>query len=366
MGVSRAKPWVVGLIALVIATGFATRVVSTMGWDPTILIGFGDTAAPTTEFAENRLGDVYLRIGQGHDGKYFFVQAHDPLVLSPEGNAMVLDRPIYRSQRMLYPLLAGGLGLFGSEAITWGMLVVNLLALAGGTYATAVIALRMGGSAWWGLAFAFNIGLISETNISGAGVVAAAFAFAAVAAYLSDRDGWAVGFLSLACLSREVMLLVPLGVAWWLWRYGRRRLSMVSLLLPVGAVALWALYLRLRLGWQSGASDAALAFSAPFVGLVRAVPLWIEAPIDLAAGLAILLLTALFAYRTFKTNALVGWAFIGFVPLTLVLNERVWAFYYDSTRAVAPMITAFVLMVFLGDRLSSAAEGLAERPKARI
>jgi hypothetical protein len=362
---SRAKPWVIGLIALVVATGFATRVVSTMGWDPTILIGFGDTATPTTEFAEERLGDVYLRVGQGHDGKYFFVQAHDPLILSPEGNAMVLDRPIYRSQRMLYPLLAGGLGFFGSESISWGLMVVNVLALAGGTYATAVIARRMGGSAWWGLAFILNIGLISEANISGAGVVAAAFAFAAVAAYLCGRDGWAVALLCLACLSREVMLLVPLGIAFWLWRDGRRRLSMVGLLVPVAAVASWALYLRLRLGWESGASDAALAFSAPLVGLARALPLWVGSPVDLAAGLAVLLLTALFAYRTFKTNALVGWAFMGFVPLTLVLNERVWAFYYDSTRAVAPLITAFVLMLFLGDRgAATRVESLADKSKA--
>ena len=278
------------------------------------------------------------------------MQSHDPLLLSPEQNAVVLDRPLYRSQRMLYPLLAGGFGLLTSSQIIWGMLVVNLLAIAGGTFATSIIAQRMGGSAWWGLAFAFNIGLISELNISGAGVVAAAFAFGAVAAYLGGREGWAVALLALACLSREVMLLVPLGIAWWLWRDGRKRISIVSLLVPIATVASWALYLRLRLGLDSGAGDASLAFRPPFVGIARALSDWLASPIDLAAGVAVLVLLGAYLYRTIKSNALVGWAFVGFVPLTLLLSELVWAFYFDSTRAVAPMITAFVLMVFLGDR----------------
>ena len=347
-----------------IAAGFAIRVVSVMGGDPTIFIGFGDTATPTTDFAQERLGDVYLRVGQGHDGKYFFVQAHDPLILSPENYAMVLDRPLYRSQRMLYPLLAGGGGLFTSEAIAWGLLVVNVLALAAGTFATAVVAQRMGGSAWWGLAFAFNIGLISEINISGAGVVATALAFGAVAALLSGKERWAIALLALAALTREVMLLVPVGIAWWLWSAGRKRLSIASLLVPVSAVVGWALYLRMRLGWQSGASDAVLAFAPPFVGLAKAIPMWFESPVDLAAGMAVVLLTVLFTLRTLRTNALVGWAFIGFVPLTLILNERVWALFFDSTRAVAPLITAFVLMVFLGDRASS--EGASQDTRTSV
>ena len=49
-----------------------------------------------------------------------------------------------------------------------------------GTWVVAMLAMRMGGSPWWGLAFALNLGFISEMNIDGAGVVAAAAAFGAV------------------------------------------------------------------------------------------------------------------------------------------------------------------------------------------
>jgi hypothetical protein len=180
---------------------------------------------------------------------------------------------------------------------------------------------------------------------------------------LSGKDGLAVTLLGLAALSREVMLVVALGFGWWLWKAGRRRLSALTVGIPIAVVGVWAVYLRLRLGWASGAREAGLAFEPPFIGLVKAIPSWLESPLDLVAGLAVVLLLGAYLYRTLKSNALVGWAFVGFVPLTLVLSELVWRYYFDSTRAVAPMITAFVLMVFLtGDQDSKSDRSYSERP----
>jgi hypothetical protein len=42
----------------------------------------------------------------------------------------------------------------------------------------------------------------------------------------------------------------------------------------------------------------------------------------------------------------VGWAFLGFVALALVFTEQVWRSYFDITRAIAPVITSFVLLAF--------------------
>jgi hypothetical protein len=130
-------------------------------------------------------------------------------------------------------------------------------------------------------------------------------------------------------------------------------------------VGVWAVYLRLRLGWASGANEAGFAFEPPFVGLVKAIPAWFDSPLDMVAGVTVLLLLGAYLYRTLKSNALVGWAFIGFVPLAFVLSERVWIYYFDSTRAVAPLITAFVLMVFLAEDLKRGAERLVSgRPQS--
>ena len=338
--------WLVALIVVVFSSVLVVRSLSEVDWDATLFTAFGEEALPTRGYAEERLGDVFLRASQGHDGKFFFVQANDPLVLDPETNASVLDRPLYRSQRMLYPLLAGGGGLFSPETIVWALIVVNVLAMGAGTLATASVAKSMAMSPWWGLTFAFNLGFISEMNISGAGIVAAAAAFGAVAMFLRDRRAWGVIMLALAALSREVMLIAAVGSAWWLWRYQKNtRDAALALLVPVGAVGLWGLYLRLQIGLESGVSQVQ-EIGLPFVGFVQAIEGWTSDPIDMAVGVAIMVLFVLYTRRVLLSKHLVGWAFLGFVALGVVFTQQVWQSYFDITRAIAPAITAFVLMMF--------------------
>jgi hypothetical protein len=40
------------------------------------------------------------------------------------------------------------------------------------------------------------------------------------------------------------------------------------------------------------------------------------------------------------------WAVIGLAPLAMLFTEKVWGNWFDSTRAVAPLMTAFVLAAF--------------------
>jgi hypothetical protein len=339
----------VGLVAVAFTSLMAVRVLSEVGWDATIFVAFGEDAAPTREYAEQRLGDVSLRAAQGHDGKFFFVQAHDPWVIDPGSNAQVLDRPLYRSQRMLYPVLAGGAGLFGSETIVWAMLVVNVIAMGAGTWAVALVAREMGGSPWWGLAFALNIGFFSEVNIGGAGVVAAAAAFGAVLMFMRDRLAAGVELLCVAVLAREAMLIAAAGAALWLWLDRRHKTAVVTAVVPGLAVVAWAVYLRLRIGEGAGTSEVQ-EIGWPFVGFVDAFSSWRNDPLDLAVGVAMMLLFVLFTRRVLISRHLVGWAFLGFVALGVVFTEQVWRSYFDITRAVAPIITSFVLLVFLSRR----------------
>lgn len=308
-------------------------------------MGFGEEATQTREYAEARLGPVFLRSDQGHDGKYFFVQANDPWVLDPDTNALVIERPLYRSQRMLYPLLAGAGGAFSPEVIVWSLLFVNVLAMGAGTWATALIAQRLGLSAWWGLAFALNPGFISELIIDGAGILAAAAAFAAVALILRNRFGWGVALLAASALTREVMLIAALGTAWWLWKHAdERRKAVVTATVPVALVGSWALYVRWRIGWDAGVSEVQ-EIGLPFVGFVQAAGAWIGDPLNVATGFLLLALLLVFARRVVTSQELVGWAFLGFVVLGVLFTEQVWANYFDITRAVAPAITAFVILI---------------------
>lgn len=345
-----STPLVVGLVATFLASLVALRVLGAFDRDPTIFVAFGIDATAINEYAEARLGrEVTKRDNQGHDGKYFFVQANDPFVLDPEENIAVIDRPLYRSQRMFYPVLAGGAGLFSADVIVWALLIVNLIAMGVGSWAVAHLAMDMGGSPWWGLAFALNIGFISEMNIDGAGVVAAAAAFGAVVLLLEQRPAWAIALLTVAVLSREAMLIAAAGSAFWLWRRGERRDALLVGGVPFAAVALWAIYLRLRIELDTGLSEIQ-EIGLPFAGFIDAVEKWMHDPLDMAVGIAMTILFLLFTRRVLISGHLVGWAFLGFVPLAILFTRQVWGSYPDITRAVAPVLTAFVLLAFLAGR----------------
>ena len=157
-----SAPLVVGIVGTILASLVVLRVWTAFERDQTIFVAFGIESTDINDYAEAKLGrEVAKRAALGHDGKYFFVQANDPLLLEPGENIAVIDRPLYRSQRMFYPILAGGGGLFSPDVIVWALLIVNLIAMGVGTWTVAHLAMEMGGSPWWGLAFALNIGFIS-------------------------------------------------------------------------------------------------------------------------------------------------------------------------------------------------------------
>jgi hypothetical protein len=64
-----------------------------------------------------------------------------------------------------------------------------------------------------------------------------------------------------------------------------------------------------------------------------------------------------YAWRGFISRELVGWAFLGFVGLGILFTEQVWENYFDITRAIAPVITAFALLIAVSRH--------SERPGAR-
>lgn len=337
-----------GVLTVVLGSLISIRVLSEVDWNPTIFVAFGEESLATREYGEERLGELVLRQMQGHDGRFFFIQANDPWVTDPGTHADIMDRPLYRSQRMLYPVLAGGAGLLGPETIVWSMLVVNLIALGIGTWITALIAIEMGGSPLWGLAFALNLGFVSEIIISGAGIVAAAAAFGAVLMFMRDRIPFGIALLALAALSREAMLIAAAGTAVWLWMEKRRKPAVMTALVPGLIVLAWAFYLRLRIEGSVVAEVKEIGW--PFVGFFEAFQTWVGRPADLVTGIAILLLFVLYTRRVLMGRHVVGWAFLGFVLLGIVFTEQVWRSLFDISRAVAPIITSFVLLVFLGSK----------------
>jgi hypothetical protein len=341
--------WVVGLSGFAIGATLVLRLLIPAGMDPTIFVAFGRDSPDQTEYARALIGAVEVRPGGGHDGKYFFVQANDPWFLDPERNAAVLDVPLYRGERMLFPLLAGGFGAFPPAVIVWSLLVTNVAALALGAGIAARLASFWGGSTWLGLSVPLNLGLLYEIMIDGSGVVAYACCLAAVYALVREKT-WAAALLfSAAALSREVMLAFAVGVfvLWWL---DRRTLRWPIVIAPSLALGIWAAYLMWRLDGVPGTGTELTFVAPPFVGLLQAIGSWVRSPDQLVLDAAILLLIAAFVPLAIRSRLPLAWGALPFVALATILSVDVFLEASDLSRALVPVFTAAPFVLFLPRR----------------
>jgi hypothetical protein len=354
-----ARAWVVGLAGLGIGALLALRVMIPNGMDPTVFVAFGEDAPVQTRYGRDLLGDVRVRRDLGHDGKFFFAQANDPWYLDPDRHAVVLDRPIYRAQRMFFPLIAGGLGAFPPGVVVWAMLVTNLLALAVGAFLAARLAEGLGASPWLGLWVPLNPGLLFELDIGGAGIVAYASALGAVYALTRGHVMPAALLFTAAALSRETMLAFAAGtfVLWWI---DRRRTAWSLLAVPITGMAVWNAYLWLRLDGIDGTGSGAINFGLPFVGLVDAFRSWITEPFDLLLSAVLLAVVVAFVPVAVRSRLPIAWGALPFAALVVVLSATVLREPFDFSRAVAPIFTAFPFVLLVRDRARVAPDGSAD------
>lgn len=332
------------VVGLIVAGAMLGNVLRHYEWNPTATIRFGELVEDQNRYAEELLGEIVLAPQAGHDGKFFFSQAMDPFYLEPDIHAVHLDRPAYRAQRMLYPTLAGAGGLASPVGTAWGLILVNLTAMAVGTAATALVAMRLGISRWFGLAFALNPGILAGLTIDGAGVVAFAALMAAVYLVMTERAGWAVLAMTLAALSREPMLIGVAGLTAYWFRSHRRIPGIFAV--PWVATAGWWLYAHWRL--DEGLSQDADALGLPFIGFFEAVGRWMEEADrlpDILLGFLLVLVSIGIVIRSIRKPSALAWAVAGFAVLGVLLSPLVWVRYFDSGRALAPVLTAYILLI---------------------
>lgn len=347
---------VLGILGVTVASFFAARLLWEFDWNPTTTIKFGEELPEQVDYAEAVLGEVVVAQDAGHDGKFFFSQAMDPFYTEPDVHAVHLDRPTYRAQRMLYPTLASVGGLLGPLATAWGLIAVNILAMGLGTVATGLVAREMGLSPWLGLAFLFNPGMIVSLNIDSADIVAVAMLMTAVYFAIRDRPVPTAVLLSFAALARETMLIAAVGlIVYW---YRQRSKIPKILFLPFAAVAGWWVFVHWRL--HDGLAQDTQAVGLPLQGFIEAARGWMTTPNslpDAVIGCVLLFASIMIAVRALRRPTELGWAVAGFAGLALILSEPVWARYFDSTRALAPVLTAYVLLVPTpSDRMSRLAK----------
>ena len=315
-------------------------------WDPTIFIKFPRGFPEFVEYGEDRLGDVYVAPEAGHDGKFYFVQAMDPFYLSPEENAVLIDRPTYRAQRMLYPTVAGAAGFAGAWPTVWAMYILNALAIGVGCVVTGLVARELRISEFFGLAFVANLGMLEAGLVDTAEIFGFALLMLGVYFCLRRSWRWMTVALTLAVLSRETMLAGAFGIVAYLVLTKERIPRSLVWMLVVPAA--WFAYLQVQIGYLPGYDNDAQLFDLPFLGFIKALGYWNSQPVQAAhmtTGIILMSLAVMFLLRVLWNRNLVNVVAASFSLIAIVMSGVVWRQGFDSSRALAPLMTLYILSI---------------------
>jgi hypothetical protein len=241
-----------------------TIVVTAHDGDPLALATLG------TRFSEGDPGGT-----EGYDGQFAYYIARDPL-----NGWRLCDVPAYRYQRILYPMLARLLALGQETLLPYTLALLNIAALAWGTWLTERLLRRYKMSRWYALTYGLYAGQLMSARLDLNEPLAHALVQAAILAAERDRWRWSILFFALAALTKETTLVFVAGYLLLLLAQRQWGRLAAMALGTGGAFLAWQGVLWLWLGrpgfGSGGAGDTGWEF-LPFRGL------WSVGQIDVRA-----------------------------------------------------------------------------------
>lgn len=279
------RRWVVMLVTSVFALTFSVARLNALGGNPASFVVAGD------QFVRVEAAPAGLPVthGPGYDGQFFYRLALRPWTQTRTEFGITFDEPAYRQQRLVYPLLSFVVARGAPAATAWALLGWNLAAAAALGWLGAALARRRTGHALWGLAFVAYPGFVLVLARDLADLLAAALLLAGILALDRQRPVLAAATLTLAGLTRESTLVVPLALAvlWTvaaIWRRPtvaatparaaltvdaaseRPRVQVVTFAVPLGVILAWQLVLWRTWG-VAPLAQGSQRLGLPFAGI---------------------------------------------------------------------------------------------------
>lgn len=327
------------LVGVVVALALQWLQVRALGGDWTGLVNTGETSM-LRPLIEAELGPVTTSERAGHDGQFSFLVAVDPLGLGPAPE--LFDHGAYRYRRILLPVLGGGFGLLGGEAVLVGLIVWSAVGLGLATAGLADLGAGWGARSWAVAGVLANPGVWLSVQLLTPDVLALGLALGGVALWRRGIRWWGVAALALAALAKDQYLLVAAALAGWEWVRAQRREAFIILVGTVTPLTVWVIYLSATLG--EGLTPRG-NFSLPVVGILDAARGWADSGSgDLTFSLIAvggLLLAGVVPF--FARSTLLRWLTWPWVVLALVSSGWVWNLGNNSLRVFAPLLTFAVL-----------------------
>jgi hypothetical protein len=211
------------------------------GGDPSAFVAAGDLFADAAQVPANL---HVLAHSSGYDGQAYYRLALEPWTAKANDHGIWLDNPAYRQQRILYPVLAWLLSLGRPALVPAALIAVNFLALCLIAGVGAALAHSFQRPSWWGALPALCPGFVVTLALDLTEIVELTLVLVGVWLLLRQRHVGAALCLTLAVLTRESALLVPVALA-LVW--ARDRLRGVGQQQPA---ALFAVPIATYVAWQ--------------------------------------------------------------------------------------------------------------------
>jgi hypothetical protein len=195
---------------------------------------------------------AFVNLEAHYDGVYFYAMAVDPWAT---GDAhQLIDNPAARYSHPMFGWLGGLLSLGSPSRVPAALLLLALLGAAASAWAGALLARTLGGSGWWGLAVAFNPGVIYSVTALTSEPLGTAVMLLTFYLWLNKRYTAGAACLAALVLIKDPFILVAAGLFLWeAWRYmtTKDEISKRNMVLLVPAFivfGLWYVYVRSRFG----------------------------------------------------------------------------------------------------------------------
>ena len=187
----------------------ALPILARHGFDTSVFIVAGDKFVDSSQLISPILVQSH---SDGYDGQFYYRMALSPFQLQTRSNGVQFDDPPWRTQRIMYPVLAWAVAFGRPDLVPATLFLVNLFGMGVIAFLTVKLTSRLGLPILTPLAVILWPGFIASLTHDTTEIVAAAFLVAALNAYFSQRLVAYAALGAAAALTRETSILFLAGV----------------------------------------------------------------------------------------------------------------------------------------------------------
>ena len=281
----------------------------------------------------------------GYDGQFYYRLAIAPFDTSERVAGVRFDYAVYRSQRILYPLVAHVLSAGDPCRVLWILPLINIISITALGWCAAILVGRTGVHPLWGIVAAIWPGFLFSLARNLTEPMECAFLVGGFAALSTRSYRWATLWFCCAALTRETAIIAAVVILFYgvVISLRDRKLSpligvgvlppVVYMLFKLSLFELWSL--PINLGVKS-------VVSVPFAGFVGLLRDSIRADSRLGGVqtaelimLALLAIVALLCLRSSAADIMIKLSCVTYVLFAAAWTRDIWTEDWAFLRASA-------------------------------